>query len=151
MNASIPNMPIKTASYLLLLVSLLFLPGCAAWNGATSSKQWITMPVVMTNGEVKTRMTPPPDIAAREKAMVGDESAILLQAVQWYAYGTVNCVGPANITRTLEYDPTTKKIKLEVTTNNSDWLKGMFSGLWNTASGILGFISQVAGGAGNKL
>ena len=153
-NRNLPSLRIQRYGLPLFLLCTL-LTGCSAFtsalNDATSSKQWLTMPVVTTNGEVKTRLTPPPNSAARERAIIGDESAILLEAVQWYAYGTVNCVGPADITRTLEYDPATKKIKLEVTTKNSDWLKGMFTGLWNTASGTLGFIGQVAGGAGNKL
>jgi len=71
--------------------------------------------------------------------------------VRLYTLGTVRCSGPADIEREVTYDPRTGKIVMRVKTSNSDWLGSLFGGMWNTASGIMSFIGQVAGGAGNKL
>jgi hypothetical protein len=80
-----------------------------------------------------------------------DDQNPAADVVRLLTVGTVCCKGPADIEREVTYDPRTGKIVMRVKTSNSDWLGSLFGGMWNTASGLLSFIGQVAGGAGNKL
>lgn len=150
-------------------MSLLCFCGCSALTKATSSAQWIEYPVETTNTveralpalcgrdrqlqakEARLMATIDPDVQDPADGFMEDDQNPAADVVRLLTVGTVCCKGPADIEREVTYDPRTGKIVMRVKTSNSDWLGSLFGGMWNTASGIMSFIGQVAGGAGNKL
>ena len=148
---------------------LLALPGCAVWTQATASAQWIAYPVKPTNvvdralpalygrdrqlqaKEARLMATIDPDVNDPAGGFMADDQNPAADVVRLLTVGTVCCKGPADIEREVTYDPRTGLIVMRVKTSNSDWLGSLFGGMWNAASGIMSFIAQVAGGAGNKL
>lgn len=150
-------------------IALLGLGGCSALTKATSSSQWIEYPVQGTNcvGDALPALCAPDrQLQAKEaRLMAGVEATDddpagdfmekdvnpAADVVRLMTVGTVRCTGPADIERSVIYDPVTGKIETTVKTSNSDWLGSLFGGMWNTARGLMSFIGQVAGGAGNKI
>jgi len=163
------NHPTPPCTALLIAAILLCLSGCSALTKATSSAQWIEYPVETTNAVERAL----PALCSRDRLIRAKEARLMasLEAdqqdpagdfmeddknpaedvVRLLTLGTVCCKGPADIEREFTYEPATGKIVMRVKTSNSDWLGSLFGGMWNTASGLLSFIGQVAGGAGNKL
>jgi hypothetical protein len=177
MNAAIPSMSDKCKpsptvgasrqlAAALVAVVLVSLTGCSAFQKATASSQWVEYPVQGTN-TVEEAL---PMLCGHDRAILAKEAALMADVegeaghgfmaqdvnpaadvVRLYTLGTVRCSGPADIERRVVYDPATGRIETTIKTSNSDWIGSMFGGMWNAVGGIMSFIGQVAGGAGNKL
>jgi hypothetical protein len=78
--------------------------------------------------------------------LVSGEPITLADAAAVYvALGTVRGDGPANTKRNVE--KTANGWKIEVSTDNSTWLGGMFKGLWSSATTMGDWFIQLAAGA----
>jgi len=124
----------------IITLCLLSICGCSSWQRATSSQQWIELP-------------PPAhattDVMRAEWTLVQQGTALTnnQQIADLAARGIIRAWGPADISRELQYDPQTDAVKLTITSKNSDWLGGMFRGLWSSASALGDWIATAAAGA----
>jgi hypothetical protein len=114
--------------------------GCAQWRNATSSQQWIELP-------------PPPgattDVLRAEWSLVQQGTPVTnaAQIADLAARGVVKAWGPADIERGFAWEPD-GRVELSVKTRNSDWLGGLFRGLWTTGSTLFeGLLTAAAGAA----
>lgn len=121
---------------LLFCFVLLFLPGCASFKRMTASEQWIEVDMSTNNMEM---------VMLHERALAsGDQTAAIMSL---YALGVAKASGPANITRTVDYCPSNGNLNVSLSTDNSEWLGGMFKGLWSTATTIGDWVATAAAGA----
>lgn len=122
------------------VIAAVCIGGCASWKAATASEQWIEMPppAGATN-----------EMLVREWQIVQSATPVTnaTQALDLLARGIVKASGPADVTRKAEVDPATGKVSFEVTTKNSDWLGGLFKGVWSTGSAIGEWVATAAAGA----
>jgi uncharacterized protein YceK len=118
------------------LVLLLALSGCSSFKKMTASEQWIEVDLSTNNMEL---------VMIHEKALAsGDQTAAIMSL---YALGTAKASGPADITRTVDYCPSNGNLRVSLQTKNSEWLGGMFRGLWSSASAIGDWLATAAAGA----
>ena len=89
----------------------------------------------------------PTNVTARESEIIDAQPVDFAGLARDMTIGTVNAVGPADMRRRIEYDPSTGKFTVEVETKNSDWLGGAFRGLWSSASAMGDWLATAAAGA----
>jgi len=120
----------------LVMLCLLFLPGCSTFRGATANSQWIDTGS-LTNDPVKIMM--------RERALVSGD--FMQQLVTECAMADVRNSGFGDVTRTVTYDGINKTFSFTLDTKNSGWISSLCGVPINLGSSFFSWLGTIASGA----